>query len=61
MNGVVSSSSCFTHSVQKTRSSSSAVTGLRVAGFRSGAGFFFMSARMLYQAAGSSFSFRYVL
>ena len=58
MNGVVSSSSCFTSSLQNTCSSSSAVTGFRVPGFSSGAGFTFMSARRLYHAVGSSFSVR---
>ena len=61
MNGVVSSSSCFTSSLQNTCSNSPAVTGLSVPGFSSGAGFFFMSARRLYQAVGSSSSVRYVL
>ena len=38
--------------------SSAAVTGWRVSGLRSGAGFTFMSARTLYQAEGSSPSAR---
>ena len=61
MNGVVSSSSCFTSSVQNTCSSSSAVTGFSVPGFSNGAGFCFMSARRLYQAVGTSASVKYVL
>ena len=61
MYAVVSSSSCFTSSLQNTCSSSSAVTGFNVPGFSSGAGFTFMSARRLYHAVGSSSSVRYVL
>ena len=61
MYGVVSSSSCFTSSAQNTCSSSAAVTGWSVPGFNSGAGFFFMSARRLYQAVGTSDSVKYVL
>ena len=38
--------------------SSSAVIGCRVPGLRSGAGLFFMSARMLYHALGISSSAR---
>ena len=48
----------FASSVQKIWDSSSSVTGCNVAGFRIGAGFFFMSARTLYHWVGISFSSR---
>ena len=52
------SSSCLTRSAQNTASSSAAVIGLPVPGLTRGAGFFFMSARTLYQALGISDSSR---
>ncbi len=52
------SSSCLTSSSQNTPESSAAVMGLWVPGFKSGAGFFFMSARTLYQYRGISDSLR---
>ena len=54
--GVVSSSSCFTSSSQKTGLKSSNCIGSNVAGFNNGAGLFFISARTLYHCFGNSFS-----
>ena len=57
----VSSSSWSISSSQNTGARSACVIGLSVAGFKSGAGLFFISARTLYHFVGISLSSRYIL